>query len=275
MTSLVRLFVTAAVLFAAASTAVVASEVNSTTASGFANLVLAGEPVCEVCHIRYHHTSVSLPQDSPFPACRQYEKASCCNRETAELLHTPHMYGEEYAVDHCGALSPQCQAYFEAEACLYECSPHAGKFRKHTDCPTLAAGEGNLWEMFGMPLSASGCDAWWDACKDDLFCVGPSRTFFDRAHCDFNDVDNDNFCRPFKEIYLNGKELCEIMWSGAFVYTPDGEGESYPLLLDDEVDSMELGDLNHPYDVIMPDLPFPEQCDFIPGDAAECDLGSE
>jgi len=65
--------------------------------------------------------------------------------------------------------------------------------------------------------------------------------------------------RPFKEIYLNGKELCEIMWSGAFVYTPDGEGESYPLLLDDEVDSMELGDLNHPYDVIMPDLPFPEQ----------------
>ena len=49
------------------------------------------------------------------------------------------------------------------------------------------------------------------------------------------------------------------MWSGAFVYTPDGEGESYPLLLDDEVDSMELGDLNHPYDVIMPDLPFPEQ----------------
>ena len=105
------------------------------------------------------------------------------------------MYGEEYAVDHCGALSPQCQAHFEAEACLYECSPHAGKFRKHTDCPTLAAGEGNLWEMFGMPLSASGCDAWWDACKDDLFCVGPSRTFFDRAHCDFNDVDNDNFCR--------------------------------------------------------------------------------
>ena len=122
-------------------------------------------------------------------------QASCCTRETAELLHTPAMYGEEYATDHCGPLSPQCQLFFEAEACLYECSPHAGKFRKHTDCPALANGEGNLWEMFGMPLRASSCDAWWEACRDDLFCVGPSRTFFDREHCDFDDVDNDNYCR--------------------------------------------------------------------------------
>lgn len=263
----------------AANAAGAVSDMNATDAAPGAELVLAGEPVCEVCHIRYHQTPLSLPQgtpdDEPFAACRQYEKASCCTRETAELLHTPAMYGEEYATDHCGPLSPQCQLFFEAEACLYECSPHAGKFRKHTDCPALANGEGNLWEMFGMPLRASSCDAWWEACRDDLFCVGPSRTFFDREHCDFDDVDNDNYCRPFSEIYLDGKELCEIMWSGAFVYTPDDEADAFPLLMDDEVDAMDLGDLNHPYDAIMPDLPFPEQCDFLPGDSADCDLGSE
>ena len=49
------------------------------------------------------------------------------------------------------------------------------------------------------------------------------------------------------------------MWSGAFVYTPDDEADAFPLLMDDEVDAMDLGDLNHPYDAIMPDLPFPEQ----------------
>lgn len=92
------------------------------------------------------------------------------------------------------------------------------------------------------------------------------------------------------------------MWSGAFVYTPDDEADAFPLLMDDEVDAMDLGDLNHPYDAIMPDLPFPEQvrrrpsredrsrhcrssdgerpplpwqCDFLPGDSADCDLGSE
>ena len=49
------------------------------------------------------------------------------------------------------------------------------------------------------------------------------------------------------------------MWSGAFVYTPDDVADAFPLLMDDEVDAMDLGDLNHPYDAIMPDLPFPEQ----------------
>ena len=61
-----------------ASAAAAVSDMNATDAAPGAELVLAGEPVCEVCHIRYHQTPVSLPQgtpdDEPFAACRQYEK---------------------------------------------------------------------------------------------------------------------------------------------------------------------------------------------------------
>ena len=151
---------------------------------------------------------MSLPQSGDrFPACSQYSRASCCGRETAEVLHTDQMYGGEYAIDHCGKLSDACFKYFESEACLYECSPHAGKYRRFQNCSELVDGGGNLWEMYGMPLSAKSCDGWYEACKDDLFCVGTSRGFFDRAHCDVD--DNENYCRPFSEIYENGKELCE------------------------------------------------------------------
>lgn len=226
-------------------------------------------PHCGVCHVRYHHQEVSLPQEgTPFPACKQYQKASCCTRETVEILHTDEMYGQEYAINHCGPLSEMCFKYFEAEACLYECSVHAGKYRKFTNCSDLATGEGNVWELYQMPIKASSCDAWFEACKDDYFCVGPSRTFFDRAHCADNQSSN---CLPFNYIYRDAKEFCEVMWNNAFKYEEDEE-KGYPILLDEEVDieSLEDAGLFHTYDAINIQVEFPEQCDFITGDEDEC-----
>ena len=127
-------------------------------------------------------------------------------------------YGEGYHWDRCGPLSNACEQFFIQEACFYECSPHAGSYRRYDD-KTVAAfaafmaetgtGEGpcytsvydpddamyqgnflheginypksvfygdgcygpNRWQMYKMPIKASYCDAFYTACKDDLFCA--------------------------------------------------------------------------------------------------------
>ena len=35
-------------------------------------------------------------------------------------------------------------------------------------------------------------------------------------------------CRPFKDIYANGKELCEKMWGDSFAYETD-ESKAYTM----------------------------------------------
>ena len=56
-------------------------------------------------------------------------------------------------------------------------------------------------QMLGMPIKASVCNQFYEDCKDDLFCVeDSSKTFFDLPTCD---LATD--CKPFKDIYENGK----------------------------------------------------------------------
>jgi len=230
--------------------------------------------VCDVCHLRYYHKEVSTPDilfmGGNTTACNQYELAACCTEETAENILNDVLYGEYYHFQRCGPLSPKCLKFFESEACLYECSVHAGKYRKFRDCDELATGGGNVWEIFNMPLAASSCDAWYDACRDDLFCVGPSRNFFDEPEkCD---VETD--CQPFKEIYRDGKDMCSVLFGTSFVYE-ENEEDAYPLLFDEDVNLQEMKSLGlyHPYDLIQTSVSFPEQCDFITGDKdKECEI---
>jgi len=112
---------------------------------------------------------------------------------------------------------------------LYECDVHAGRFRLHQDCTDSYGGE-NGWQMFGMPIMASQCDAWFEACKDDLFCachegapcaedwmVPGSYFSLPTLECS---VENGE-CVPFSQLYADGRQLCENMWDGAFLYSED------------------------------------------------------
>lgn len=42
------------------------------------------------------------------------------------------------------------------------------------------AGQNN-WQILGMPIKASYCDMWYEACYNDLFCGGASGDFFECA----------------------------------------------------------------------------------------------
>lgn len=64
----------------------------------------------------------------------------------------------------------RCNAWFREEECLYECDVNAGKWRKHGDCKD-DSGASNAWQMEGMPIKASECDAFYAACSDLVLCT--------------------------------------------------------------------------------------------------------
>jgi len=46
---------------------------------------------------------------------------------------TTEAYGAGYEWDRCGKLSQACERFFVQEACLYECDPNIGNYRKCSD----------------------------------------------------------------------------------------------------------------------------------------------
>ena len=54
---------------------------------------------------------------------------------------------------------------------------------------------GNTWELAGMPIKASYCNAWYTACFQDKFCGGADGNFFSCAELfspSEQDDDDDN-----------------------------------------------------------------------------------
>ena len=124
----------------------------------------------EKCHLQYFHKEVPSAEDDAMTECHPWKKNSCCDSETvksAEALNEA--YGEGYEWNRCGPMSQACERFFVQEACLYECEPAAGLFRKwnesQKDHPDY-----NEWQLHKMPIKKSYCDAWYDACRNDYFC---------------------------------------------------------------------------------------------------------
>jgi len=122
------------------------------------------------------------------------------------------------------AMSETCAAYFVAEACLYECDPEAGQFRKFApaaiyDPSVHFAGDGqagsNKWSLHGMPISGEFNNAWYDACKDDYWTAGSSGNWF---YVDGAGARAASGCGKFSEVFGSGKNMIERMFDSAFVH---------------------------------------------------------
>eukprot|EP00614_Pseudopedinella_elastica_P004653 CAMPEP_0172613494 /NCGR_PEP_ID=MMETSP1068-20121228/43737_1 /TAXON_ID=35684 /ORGANISM="Pseudopedinella elastica, Strain CCMP716" /LENGTH=295 /DNA_ID=CAMNT_0013417965 /DNA_START=168 /DNA_END=1055 /DNA_ORIENTATION=+ len=168
----------------------VATKLNKTTAaSGY-----TGE-----CELEYFHKSgPPTAEGSDFTECHPWKDSACCYEAT---VTTPtalnEAYGKGYEWDRCGKMSQACERFFVQEACLYECDVNAGLYRKCTDAqaadPTNEACYENKWEMYKMPIKASYCDAWYDACYEDYFCGGEDGNFFSCAeYYSGQDKNNDD-----------------------------------------------------------------------------------
>lgn len=122
----------------------------------------------DTCFLKYYHKDAPSAEDDNMSECHPWKNSACCDSTTVESARALNeAYGEGYEWDRCGPMSDACQRFFVQEACLYECEPSAGLYRKYKD---PSEEDYNEWQLFEMPIKKSYCDAWFDACRNDYFC---------------------------------------------------------------------------------------------------------
>ena len=84
----------------------------------------------------------------------------------------------------------------------------------------------------GVPVCSDICDKWFDACKNDQICV-------ENVLDDYNfTIHGENFCpankscTSYQSMYGSGKNLCEKMWGGSYIYTKPNDNYSNCLMMD-------------------------------------------
>eukprot|EP00892_Ulva_mutabilis_P010740 jgi/Ulvmu1/8038/UM004_0275.1 len=258
---------------------------------------------CELCHLRNDHTAdVAIPRPALEGRCAKYADNACCTAKTATAVDTSEdLYNAAFRWDKCyqyndtlraarnadpelSAAYERCNAWFREEECLYECDVNAGKWRKHGDCKDDSGGS-NGWQMEGMPIRASECDAFYAACRDLVMCAcsgpdcpadGGPKSLFGLAFDDDRYCKNaDNFCqKTVGEIWTDSKEWCELLWDGAFVYERH-EAKAYSFAWN--ASSLETDDwspqmhADNPNNRVFANRAWPEPCPDQGGNVEMCD----
>ena len=100
----------------------------------------------DTCQLQYLHKqgadgsyAAPSPESDASHECYPWKDNACCHSETVNTATAINeAYGPGYHWDRCGPLSNACEQFFIQEACFYECSPHAGSYRRYDD-KTVAA----------------------------------------------------------------------------------------------------------------------------------------
>ena len=125
----------------------------------------------DTCHLDYLHKDIPSPEGDGMTECHPWKNKACCDKTNVPDVQTiKEAYGEGYEWDRCGPMSQACERFFVMEACLYECEPSAGLFRKYKDNQDEDVEGFNKWQIEKMPIKKSFCNAWYDACRTDYFC---------------------------------------------------------------------------------------------------------
>ena len=82
-----------------------------------------------------------------------------------------------------------CARYIMDEECFYQCEPTLIKYQR----PNMKDA------AHGVPICASYCDAWFEACKDDQTCVVDWLTGFNYTN-NIHKCPDGSKCRTFKEV---------------------------------------------------------------------------
>ena len=107
---------------------------------------LGKEESPDTCQLQYFHKqgddgsyAAPSPENKDAHECHPWKDNACCHSATVNTVTAINeAYGEGYHWDRCGPLSNACEQFFIQEACFYECSPHAGSYRRYDDL-TVAA----------------------------------------------------------------------------------------------------------------------------------------
>ena len=75
----------------------------------------------------------------------------------------------------------------------------------------------NTGYIANVPVCAEYCDAWFEACRNDMTCVEDWLNDYNYEYGN-NTCPNGSMCVTFEEMYRNGEGLCNRMWGDAFFY---------------------------------------------------------
>eukprot|EP00112_Aurelia_sp_Birch-Aquarium-sp1_P019784 Seg4961.2 transcript_id=Seg4961.2/GoldUCD/mRNA.D3Y31 product="Riboflavin-binding protein" protein_id=Seg4961.2/GoldUCD/D3Y31 len=105
------------------------------------------------------------------------------------------------------------------QECFYQCSPYVYKWK--AAIPNLAEEV-----VSGVPICASICDRWYEACKTDQICVENVLEDYNFTITGQNLCPKDKPCKTYKQMYGSGKALCEKMWGSSYSYTLEDKTSS-------------------------------------------------
>ena len=90
---------------------------------------------------------------------------------------------------------------------FYWCEPMLGHFQT------------NSGELMGIPVCADYCDAWFEACRNDLTCA---ENLVECINVDFTaSCPQDSTCHTYREVYGDGRALCNKIWGNEYFYSTD------------------------------------------------------
>ncbi|XP_046438647.1 folate receptor alpha-like [Daphnia pulex] len=163
-----------------------------------------------------NHKREPGPEDSLHKQCLPWKNNSCCTGNTTVHAHGGKMYGFNY--NHCPnrKMSSKCLEHFVQDLCFYECSPNVGPWMQTVNMKMRRE------RFLDVPLCATDCDDWFNACKDDYTCT-------DNWTLNFKWINGTNHCRPesecrtFSDIFQNSSNFCERVWDHSWKYTNNSE----------------------------------------------------
>lgn len=109
-------------------------------------------------------------------------------------------------------MSAKCAAYFQREACFYECDRNMGRFRQFRDNGCIdSSGSENAWAVINIPVSATMCTQMYADCANDLFCNTTHRSYFDLPN--LVPAHTCGSCVPAGKLYSSGADMCAAVFS--------------------------------------------------------------
>ncbi|XP_066301287.1 uncharacterized protein [Branchiostoma lanceolatum] len=142
------------------------------------------------CHYGGSLKEAPGPEPDNFTECHPWQDYSCCHLDTIQRINEA--YGRVWHWEKCGALSPACNRFFVQQACLVECEPSTGFYRKYPDDIYNASNPNHSkYAIEGMPIRADYCDAWLRTCRYDHFCATDSGAYTPCAREDAADPDEN------------------------------------------------------------------------------------
>ena len=167
-------------------------------------------------------------KEARFFHCSPWKNHACCTTNTTQNIQadgTISLYKMQW--DQCNQqMSQKCRKFFEIDTCFYECSPNMAPWIVVDKRSKKTRRE----RFVGVPLCASDCDEWFDACKDDLTCSnnwGNYKTWnWTTGMCKMK-------CKSFKEYFGGPENFCNTLFNYSFKYTKGTPGEDCLLLWPD------------------------------------------